>query len=295
MKSNSTRFGYKTISMRLDSNTAQAIHLLDVLGNRYVRYARACTLRLMGQTSFLNTCSILGIAHAHIATRSRLRAAGIVSESFHDVQQFQYFYSRGWKVLLPCTTTCASHLQCHAECTFQYTLLEERKGTITKRNCSLSTSDASLSPYVGWSCSFDYAVNEAAVDADMDAFSRLERIQVATISVILAILAVADVAMLFRMNRTVADAYMAATSSARREEIRTKHEKLLDLLFRTTVVSIMGGFCGAAALRGMTFQSFLDVDNLFIPLLAVSSLLSFVTQFVNCLVLVLFTAFLRDQ
>lgn len=69
---------------------------------------------------------------AKVATQRRLRAAGLVPESFHDVQQVREKYSP----VLPCTTTCDSQQKCHAECTFDYTLLDERKGKITKRNCS---------------------------------------------------------------------------------------------------------------------------------------------------------------
>lgn len=63
--------------------------------------------------------------YAKIETRSRLTAGGMVPELFHSVTRDN--------VSVPCTTTCDSQLTCHAECAFEYPLLDERKGIITKK------------------------------------------------------------------------------------------------------------------------------------------------------------------
>ncbi|KAH7717440.1 hypothetical protein AAVH_15171 [Aphelenchoides avenae] len=151
-----------------------------------------------------------GVSYAEFSTRSRLRAAGLVPESFHDVKRDD--------VSVPCTTTCDSQLACHAECTFQYALLDEGKGTIMKRNCSstgLPTTNASLATAIRWNCSFDYVVNEAAADIKASEMA-FQWHWVMFTGLVLAMLHMAASVLLLRMDRTIADEYMAATQSRRR-------------------------------------------------------------------------------
>lgn len=137
-------------------------------------------------------------------------------------------------------------------------------------------------------------MNEATVDTDIDAATRLEWILVAIITVFLAMLALADVVMLLRLTRTVDDAYMTAASSARRDRIQTKHNKLRTLFISTVFTIVFVGLCASAALYGMTLESLGDVGKFFIPVLVASFVFSFLVLLENCLELVTFTVFLRD-
>lgn len=118
--------------MLLDSNTTNAAHCLEMLGICSHRDAGASAPRLVALTTSSRHFYALGTSYAKLVAQSRLRAAGMVPERFHDVEQF-------WRKdtpVIPCTTKCDPQLLCYAECAFQYTLLGESKGTIKKSNCS---------------------------------------------------------------------------------------------------------------------------------------------------------------
>ncbi|KAH7725127.1 hypothetical protein AAVH_07406 [Aphelenchoides avenae] len=224
--------------------------------------------------AFLAAVTVLllyfGISHAEFSTKSRLRAAELVSETFRDVKQTD--------VSVPCTKTCNAQLHCLVECTFQYTLLDEYKGTVTKRNCSstgLSTTNASLATPVRWSCSFDYVVNEAAFDIkDSETIFRWR--WVTWLSLILVVLDLAAAVLLRRVERAIADKYMAATSDLRRNGVLHEHEKLRMALTIATIFGfVLAGLYGSAALYGTTFQSFSAVDALYRFLISSILLISF--------------------
>ncbi|KAH7705037.1 hypothetical protein AAVH_27757 [Aphelenchoides avenae] len=107
----------------------------------------------------------IGIVLARRSTRSGLRATGFVPDSYRDVQHFLGLYHQQFA----CSTKCDAQLQCHSECALQYTVQDESKGTITKRNCSitgLSFTNASLATRLGLKCSFDYAVKDDTDDSE---------------------------------------------------------------------------------------------------------------------------------
>ncbi|KAH7702687.1 hypothetical protein AAVH_30152, partial [Aphelenchoides avenae] len=190
----------------------------------------------------------IGIACAQYSTRSRLRAAGLVPESFHDVQQFQ----RDDVPVASCTTTCDSPLQCHARCDFQYTILDQSKGRVTKQNCSstgLLTTNASIGTPVGWTCSFDYMVDEAGVDIEVSKMT-FQWHWVTWTGLFLAVLDLVVAALLLREDRWIADDYMFAAQYRVRYRKNEKYRKAFidrdrrmhDKLRKTLIGAIAAAF-----------------------------------------------------
>ncbi|KAH7723502.1 hypothetical protein AAVH_08981 [Aphelenchoides avenae] len=201
----------------------------------------------------------VGISFAQISTEGRLRAAGLVPESVHQIQK--------WDLTVPSTATCDSQQQCHAECAFQHTLLGEKiKGTITTRNCSnlgLPATNASLATPVGWNCSFDYVSKKAAVDFKAREMI-LGRHWITWFNLFVGVFHLMYAVRVLRTDRTIADDYMAAIHDPQRDRIRREHEALRKGVIGATVIaSVFVGLYGFGALFGMTLQSFSAVDAFF--------------------------------
>lgn len=116
-------------------------------------------------------------------------------------------------------------------------------------------------------------VNETTVDNYVRELDPAEWHLLTWTSVLNAVLALADVVLMFQANRRIVDAYMAAIYRLRRDSIRQTYAKIRELAIRLSVVSfIFAGVYGSAALCGMTFRSFWAVDRWF-AILEVTSLL----------------------
>ncbi|KAH7700712.1 hypothetical protein AAVH_32165 [Aphelenchoides avenae] len=93
---------------------------------------------------------------------------------------------------------------------------------------------------------------------------------------VLAVLHLAAAVLLLRLDRTIADEYMAATPGRGHDGIRRKHEKLRHIVIGAIIVAFtFAGLYGFATLYGMTFVSFWAIDALFLPLLITSPVIHF--------------------
>ncbi|KAH7699551.1 hypothetical protein AAVH_33345, partial [Aphelenchoides avenae] len=177
----------------------------------------------------------IGIVFARRSTRSGLRATGFVPDSYRDVQHFLGVYHQRFA----CSTKCDAQLQCHSECGLQYTVQDESKGSITKRNCSIAGwpfTNASLATRIELKCSFDYAVKDDTDDNGESHLITFEWHWVTWTTLFLALFAWAVAVRLLRRDRKVADQYMAATSGPRRDRVLKKHRKLRKVAVNATVV-----------------------------------------------------------
>lgn len=93
-----------------------------------------------------------------------------------------------------------------------------------------------------------------------------------------------------RVDRKIADKYMAATSGPRRESVLKKHMKLRKAVIGYSVAGfVFAGLYASAVLYGTTFQSFWAADALFITLMFTSSVTDLCL--IEWFVLLLFTDF----
>lgn len=125
-------------------------------------------------------------------------------------------------------------------------------------------------------------MNETTADIDAGKLTDVEWGIVMLPSVVLAGFALVNVVELLRANRTIGNAYMAATDRPRRYRIRRQHENLRKHLVRViTVTFTFAGLCGFASLYGTTFRSFPDLESFFFLLTFSSCLFNFLVLIVS--------------
>lgn len=147
-------------------------------------------------------------------------------------------------------------------------------------------TNASNAAQVGWDCSFDYVVNETTVDSFVAKFEADWGPSVRNVTLYLAVIALAVAVQLHRVNRRIANAYMAATEPSLRVRFQKEHDNMRKVIIRAAVAALISaGLHGSAALYGSTFQAFGAVDALFIPLLWTSFLASLIVFFVSSMML----------